>query len=180
MLWKSAAAVLLTGRGWPPSSEGEQGFRQRAAPPARFPLPRPPEFSPIRISEASLPIAKRRSLVGQARWSAAGKGVTVFANKAIALDAISRIMAAKRFGDVRPADHHRRTCSTAMRQAILAVTDGTTSFPPAEPRRTTSRRSMKTRSNTGVNGGRRPARDKRPCADGPDQSPNSGPHGFHA
>src|SRR6266853_1719212 len=103
--------------------EGSKVFAKELLRQATIPTAEAQIFSDPDSAEAYIADREERALVVKADGLAAGKGVTVCANKAIALDAINRIMRQKEFGDAgkRIIIEERLDGEEA---SILAVTDG--------------------------------------------------------
>lgn len=98
-------------------------LRQSAIPTAEAQI-----FSDAESAEAYVADREETALVVKADGLAAGKGVTVCPNKAVALDAIKRIMRQQEFGDAgkRIIIEEKLDGEEA---SILAITDGSTIVP---------------------------------------------------
>jgi phosphoribosylamine--glycine ligase len=108
--------------------EGSKVFAKELLRQATIPTAEAQIFSDPESAEAYIADREEAALVVKAEGLAAGKGVTVCANKAVALDAIRRIMRQKEFGDAgrRIIIEERLDGEEA---SILAVTDGSTIIP---------------------------------------------------
>ncbi|HLJ12143.1 MAG TPA: phosphoribosylamine--glycine ligase [Planctomycetaceae bacterium] len=108
--------------------EGSKVFAKELLRQATIPTAEAQTFSDAESAEAYIADREETALVVKADGLAAGKGVTVCANKAIALDAIRRIMRQKEFGDAgkRIIIEERLDGEEA---SILALTDGSTIVP---------------------------------------------------
>jgi phosphoribosylamine--glycine ligase len=108
--------------------EGSKVFAKELLRQATIPTAEAQIFSDADSAEAYIADREEAALVVKADGLAAGKGVTVCANKAIALDAIRRIMREKEFGEAgkRIIIEERLDGEEA---SILAVTDGSTIVP---------------------------------------------------
>jgi phosphoribosylamine--glycine ligase len=108
--------------------EGSKVFAKEVLRQSTIPTAEAQIFSDAESAEAYIADREETPLVVKADGLAAGKGVTVCANKAIALDAIRRIMRQKEFGDAgaRVIIEERLDGEEA---SILALTDGSTIVP---------------------------------------------------
>jgi len=108
--------------------EGSKVFAKDLLRQSTIPTAEAQIFSDPESAEAFISDREERALVIKADGLAAGKGVTVCENKAVALDAIRRIMRQKEFGDAgkRIIIEERLDGEEA---SILAVTDGSTIVP---------------------------------------------------
>lgn len=108
--------------------EGSKVFAKELLRQATIPTAEAQIFSDAESAEAFIADREERALVVKADGLAAGKGVTVCANKTIALDAIRRIMRDRQFGDAgnRIIIEERLDGEEA---SILAFTDGSTIVP---------------------------------------------------
>jgi len=108
--------------------EGSKVFAKEVLRQSTIPTAEAQIFSDAESAEAYIADREETPLVVKADGLAAGKGVTVCANKAIALDAIRRIMRQKEFGEAgaRVIIEERLDGEEA---SILALTDGSTIVP---------------------------------------------------
>jgi phosphoribosylamine--glycine ligase len=108
--------------------EGSKVFAKELLRQATIPTAEAQIFSDPESAEAYIGDREEAALVVKADGLAAGKGVSVCANKAAALDAIRRIMRQKEFGEAgrRVIIEERLDGEEA---SILAVTDGSTIIP---------------------------------------------------
>ena len=108
--------------------EGSKVFAKDLLRQSTIPTAEAQIFSDAESAEAYIGDRDETALVVKADGLAAGKGVTVCANKTIAMDAIRRIMRNKEFGDAgkRVIIEERLDGEEA---SILALTDGSTIVP---------------------------------------------------
>jgi phosphoribosylamine---glycine ligase len=108
--------------------EGSKVFAKEVLRQATIPTAEAQIFTDAESAEAYIGDREEIPLVVKADGLAAGKGVTVCANKAVALDAIRRIMRQKEFGEAgaRVIIEERLDGEEA---SILALTDGSTIVP---------------------------------------------------
>ena len=108
--------------------EGSKVFAKDVLRQATIPTGEAQVFSDAESAEAYIADRDETALVVKADGLAAGKGVTVCANKTIAMDAIRRIMRDKKFGEAgkRVIIEERLDGEEA---SILALTDGSTIVP---------------------------------------------------
>lgn len=108
--------------------EGSKVFAKDVLRMATIPTAEAQVFSDAESAEAYIGDRDETALVVKADGLAAGKGVTVCANKTIAMDAIRRIMRDKEFGEAgkRVIIEERLDGEEA---SILALTDGSTIVP---------------------------------------------------
>jgi phosphoribosylamine--glycine ligase len=108
--------------------EGSKVFAKDLLRQSTIPTAEAQIFSDAESAEAFIADREERALVVKADGLAAGKGVTVCENKAIALDAIRRIMRQKEFGEAgkRIVIEEKLDGEEA---SILALTDGSTIIP---------------------------------------------------
>jgi phosphoribosylamine--glycine ligase len=108
--------------------EGSKVFAKDVLRAATIPTAEAQVFSDAESAEAYVADRDETALVVKADGLAAGKGVTVCANKTIAMDAIRRIMRDKEFGEAgkRVIIEEKLDGEEA---SILALTDGSTIIP---------------------------------------------------
>lgn len=108
--------------------EGSKVFAKDVLRQSTIPTAEAQVFSDAETAEAYIADREEVALVVKADGLAAGKGVTVCANKAVALDAIKRIMRQGEFGDAgkRVIIEEKLDGEEA---SILALTDGSTIVP---------------------------------------------------
>jgi phosphoribosylamine--glycine ligase len=108
--------------------EGSKVFAKDLLRQSTIPTAEAQIFSDAETAEAYIADREEVALVVKADGLAAGKGVTVCANKAVALDAVKRIMRQKEFGEAgkRVIIEERLDGEEA---SILALTDGSTIVP---------------------------------------------------
>ena len=108
--------------------EGSKVFAKDVLRQSTIPTAESQVFSDAENAEAYIADREEVALVVKADGLAAGKGVTVCANKAVALDAIKRIMRQKEFGEAgkRVIIEEKLDGEEA---SILALTDGSTIVP---------------------------------------------------
>ncbi|MBI3862427.1 MAG: phosphoribosylamine--glycine ligase [Planctomycetia bacterium] len=108
--------------------EGSKVFAKDVLRQSTIPTAEAQVFSDAEAAEAYIADREEVALVVKADGLAAGKGVTVCANKSVALDAIRRIMRQKEFGDAgkRVIIEEKLDGEEA---SILALTDGSTIVP---------------------------------------------------
>jgi phosphoribosylamine--glycine ligase len=108
--------------------EGSKVFAKDVLRQSAIPTADAQVFSDAEAAEAYIADREEVALVVKADGLAAGKGVTVCANKAVALEAIKRIMRDKEFGDAgkRVIIEEKLDGEEA---SILALTDGSTIVP---------------------------------------------------